>query len=444
MNKSLKVALTTLGCKLNFSETSTISRQFLEQGYDVVKFDEISDIYIINTCSVTQNADKQFKRLVSKSLKINSNAFIIAIGCYAQLKPEELAKINGVDLVLGSKEKFKILDYLNDLNKNKLGEIHSCEISETDFYKSSYSIGDRTRSFLKVQDGCDYKCTYCTIPLARGISRSDKLSNIISSAESISKSGIKEIVLTGVNIGDYGKGEFGQKKHDNTFLELITELDKVDGIARIRISSIEPNLLSNEIIHFVANSNKFVPHFHIPLQSGSNDILRLMRRRYKRELYRERVSYIKSLMPNACIGADVIVGFPGESDELFLETYKFIQSLDLSYLHVFSYSERDNTKAVDLMNTVPKQIRSKRSKMLRTLSVKIRRDFYSRQLGTKKNILFESENKKGFIHGFSENYVRVKTPWRKNLVDSIVSYDLKEISEDGFVVAENLKKLVTI
>tara|TARA_B100000768_G_scaffold24706_1_gene22485 strand:- start:555 stop:1889 length:1335 start_codon:yes stop_codon:yes gene_type:complete len=444
MNKSLKVALTTLGCKLNFSETSTISRQFLEQGYDVVKFDEISDIYIINTCSVTQNADKQFKSLVSKSLKINSNAFIVAIGCYAQLKPEELAKINGVDLVLGSKEKFKILDYLNDLNKNKLGEIHSCEISETDFYKSSYSIGDRTRSFLKVQDGCDYKCTYCTIPLARGISRSDKLSNIISSAESISKSGIKEIVLTGVNIGDYGKGELGQKKHDNTFLELITELDKVDGIARIRISSIEPNLLSDEIIHFVANSNKFVPHFHIPLQSGSNNILRLMRRRYKRETYEERVSYIKSLMPNACIGADVIVGFPGESDELFLETYKFIQSLDLSYLHVFSYSERDNTKAVDLMNIVPKQIRSKRSKMLRTLSVKIRRDFYSRQLGTKKNILFESENKKGFIHGFSENYVRVKTPWRKNLVDSIVSYDLKEISDDGFVVAENLKKLVTI
>ena len=444
MNKSLKVALTTLGCKLNFSETSTISRQFLEQGYDVVKFDEISDIYIINTCSVTENADKQFKSLVSKSLKINSNAFIVAIGCYAQLKPEELAKINGVDLVLGSKEKFKILDYLNDLNKNKLGEIHSCEISETDFYKSSYSIGDRTRSFLKVQDGCDYKCTYCTIPLARGISRSDELSNIISSAESISKSGIKEIVLTGVNIGDYGKGELGQKKHDNTFLELITELDKVDGIARIRISSIEPNLLSDEIIHFVANSNKFVPHFHIPLQSGSNNILRLMRRRYKRELYKERVSYIKSLMPNACIGADVIVGFPGESDELFLETYKFIQSLDLSYLHVFSYSERDNTKAVDLMNIVPKQIRSKRSKMLRTLSVKIRRDFYSRQLGTKKNILFESENKKGFIHGFSENYVRVKTPWRKNLVDSIVSYDLKEISDDGFVVAENLKKLVTI
>jgi len=435
MNKNLKVALATLGCKLNFSETSTISRQFLEHGYDIVKFDEISDIYIINTCSVTENADRQFKILVSKSLKINSDAFIVAIGCYAQLKPEQLAEINGVDLVLGSKEKFKILDYLNDLNKNNLGEVHSCEISETDFYKSSYSIVDRTRSFLKVQDGCDYKCTYCTIPLARGISRSDKLSNIISSAESISKSGIKEIVLTGVNIGDYGKGEFGQKKHDNTFLELISELDKVDGIARIRISSIEPNLLSDEIIHFVANSNKFVPHFHIPLQSGSNDILRLMSRRYKRELYTERVNYIKFLMPNACIGADVIVGFPGETDKLFLETYKFLQSLDISYLHVFSYSERDNTKAIDFLKIIPKQIRSKRSKILRSLSVKMRRNFYSNQLGTKKSILFESENKNGFIHGFSENYVRVKTPWRKKLVDTIVNYDLKEISKDGFVVA---------
>ena len=444
MNKSLKVALTTLGCKLNFSETSTISRQFLEHGYDVVKFEEISDIYIINTCSVTQNADKQFKSLVSKSLKINSNAFIVAIGCYAQLKPEELAKINGVDLVLGSKEKFKILDYLNDLNKNKLGEIHSCEISETDFYKSSYSIGERTRSFLKVQDGCDYKCTYCTIPLARGISRSDKLSNIISSAQSISNSGIKEIVLTGVNIGDYGKGEFEKKKHDNTFLELITELDKVEGLARIRISSIEPNLLSNDIIHFVANSNKFVPHFHIPLQSGSNNILRLMGRRYKKELYQERVSYIKTLMPNACIGADVIVGFPGETDELFFETYKFIQSLNISYLHVFSYSERDNTKAVSFSNIVPKQIRSKRSKMLRSLSVKMRRNFYSKQLGSKKSILFESENKKGFIYGFSENYVRVKTPWRKKLVDEIVNYDLKEISDDGSVVLENSKKLIKV
>ena len=444
MNKSFKVALTTLGCKLNFSETSTISRQFYNEGYNIVKFDEFSDIYIINTCSVTENADKQFKTLVSKVLKINSEAFVVAIGCYAQLKPEELALVNGVDLVLGSKEKFKILDYLNDLSKNNIGEIHSCEIGETDFYKSSYSIGDRTRSFLKVQDGCDYKCTYCTIPLARGISRSDTLSNIISSAESISKSGIKEIVLTGVNIGDYGKGEFGQKKHENTFLELINELDKLKNISRIRISSIEPNLLSNEIIHFVANSRKFVPHFHIPLQSGSNDILKLMSRRYKIELYKERIMYIKSLMPNACIGADVIVGFPGETDELFMETYKFIHSLDIAYLHVFSYSERDNTKAAGFSNVVPKQIRSKRSKMLRSLSVKMRRNFYSNQLGTKKTVLFESENKKGFIHGFSENYVRVKSPWRKNLVDSIVNCDLKEISEDGYVTTGSLEKLVKV
>ena len=442
MNKKFKVALTTLGCKLNYSETSTISRQFTYNGYELVKFDEFSNLYVINTCSVTDNADKQFKSFVKKALKINSNAFIVAIGCYAQLKPKELANVNGVDLVLGSHEKFKILDYLNDLSKNDFGEIHSCEIGETNFYKSSYSIGDRTRSFLKVQDGCDYKCSYCTIPLARGISRSDSLTNIISSAKSISESGIKEIVLTGVNIGDYGKGEFGNKKHDNTFLDLISELDKVNGISRIRISSIEPNLLSNKIIHFVANSNKFVPHFHIPLQSGSNKILNLMQRRYKRELYFERVNYIKSLMPDACIGADVIVGFPGETDELFLETYKFIADLDIAYLHVFSYSERDNTKACDFLNVIPKQIRSKRSKMLRSLSVKLKRNFYSSQLESSKNILFESENKKGFIYGFSENYVRVKTPWRKKLVDSIVDCELKEISEDGYVMSEINKKLV--
>ena len=442
MNKKFKVALTTLGCKLNYSETSTISRQFTDNGYELVKFDEFSNLYVINTCSVTDNADKQFKSFVKKALKINSNAFIVAIGCYAQLKPKELANVNGVDLVLGSHEKFKILDYLNDLSKNDFGEIHSCEIGETNFYKSSYSIGDRTRSFLKVQDGCDYKCSYCTIPLARGISRSDSLTNIISSAKSISESGIKEIVLTGVNIGDYGKGEFGNKKHDNTFLDLISELDKVNGISRIRISSIEPNLLSDKILHFVANSNKFVPHFHIPLQSGSNKILNLMQRRYKRELYFERVNYIKSLMPDACVGADVIVGFPGETDELFLETYKFIADLNIAYLHVFSYSERDNTKAGGFLDVVPKQIRSKRSKMLRSLSVKLKRNFYRSQLESSKNILFESENKKGFIYGFSENYVRVKTPWRKKLVDSIVDCELKEISEDGYVISEINKKLV--
>jgi threonylcarbamoyladenosine tRNA methylthiotransferase MtaB len=436
MSQTLKVALTTLGCKLNYSETSTISRQFIEEGYSLVKFEDFSEIYIINTCSVTENADRQFKSLVSKALRVNPEAFLIAIGCYAQLKPKELARVNGVDLVLGSKEKFKILSYLKDLKKKDFGTIHSCEINETDFYKPSFSIGNRTRSFLKVQDGCDYKCTYCTIPLARGISRSDKMSNIIFAANSISSSGVKEIVLTGVNIGDYGKGEFGDKDHKNTFLDLIMALDEVKGISRIRISSIEPNLLSNEIINFVFRSKTFVPHFHIPMQSGSNVVLKLMKRRYLIDTYMERITYIKRLMPNACIGADVIVGFPGETDELFLETYDFIQTLGISYLHVFTYSERDNTEAVDFKNEVPKNIRSKRSKLLRSLSVQLRRKFYKNQLGSNQNILFENENKKGYIHGFSSNYVRVKTPWRKDLVDCIKPYKLKKIDLDGLVIVE--------
>ena len=436
MSQTLKVALTTLGCKLNYSETSTISRQFIEEGYSLVKFENFSEIYIINTCSVTENADRQFKSLVSKALRVNPEAFLIAIGCYAQLKPKELARVNGVDLVLGSKEKFKILSYLKDLKKKDFGTIHSCEINETDFYKPSFSIGNRTRSFLKVQDGCDYKCTYCTIPLARGISRSHKMSNIISAANSISSSGVKEIVLTGVNIGDYGKGEFGDKDHKNTFLDLIMALDEVKGISRIRISSIEPNLLSNEIINFVSRSKTFVPHFHIPMQSGSNVVLKLMKRRYLIDTYMERITYIKRLMPNACIGADVIVGFPGETDELFLETYDFIQTLGISYLHVFTYSERDNTEAVDFKNEVPKNIRSKRSKLLRSLSVQLRRKFYKNQLGSNQNILFENENKKGYIHGFSSNYVRVKTPWRKDLVDCIKPYKLKKIDLDGLVIVE--------
>ena len=436
MNQNHTVALTTLGCKLNFSETSTISRQFKNVGYSVVRFDQFSDIYVINTCSVTENADKQFKSYVSKALKINQDAFIIAIGCYAQLKPEELANINGVDLVLGSKEKFKILDYLNDFKKNQSGKIHSCEISETNFYRSSFSIGDRTRSFLKVQDGCDYKCTYCTIPLARGISRSDKLDNILSAAKEISDSGIKEIVLTGVNIGDYGKGEFGNKNHKNTFLELVTALDKVDGISRVRISSIEPNLLSNDIINFVSNSKKFVPHFHIPMQSGSDTILKLMKRRYLSKLYRDRINHVKQVMPNACIGADVIVGFPGETEEEFMETYNFIKSLDLSYLHVFTYSERDNTEAVGLNNVVPSNIRSKRSKLLRALSVQLKRKFYMSQLGTIKNVLFEPENRNGFIYGFSNNYVRIKTPWRSSIKDKIIPFELQNISDDGLVTGE--------
>jgi threonylcarbamoyladenosine tRNA methylthiotransferase MtaB len=436
MNQNHTVALTTLGCKLNFSETSTISRQFKNVGYSIVKFDQFSDIYVINTCSVTENADKQFKSYVSKALKINQDAFIIAIGCYAQLKPEELANVNGVDLVLGSKEKFKILDYLNDFKKNQSSKIHSCEISETNFYRSSFSIGDRTRSFLKVQDGCDYKCTYCTIPLARGISRSDKLDNILRAAKEISDSGIKEIVLTGVNIGDYGKGEFGNKNHKNTFLELVTALDKVDGISRVRISSIEPNLLSNDIINFVSNSKKFVPHFHIPMQSGSDTILKLMKRRYLSKLYRDRINHVKQVMPNACIGADVIVGFPGESEEEFMETYNFIKSLDLSYLHVFTYSERDNTEAIGLNNVVPSNIRSKRSKLLRALSVQLKRKFYMSQLGTIKNVLFEPENRNGFIYGFSNNYVRIKTPWRSSIKNKIIPFELQNISDDGLVTGE--------
>jgi threonylcarbamoyladenosine tRNA methylthiotransferase MtaB len=436
MNQNHTVALTTLGCKLNFSETSTISRQFKNVGYSVVRFDQFSDIYVINTCSVTENADKQFKSYVSKALKINQDAFIIAIGCYAQLKPEELANVNGVDLVLGSKEKFKILDYLADFKKNQSGKIHSCEISETNFYRSSFSIGDRTRSFLKVQDGCDYKCTYCTIPLARGISRSDKLDNVLRAAKEISDSGIKEIVLTGVNIGDYGKGEFGNKNHKNTFLELVTALDKVDGISRVRISSIEPNLLSNDIINFVSNSKKFVPHFHIPMQSGSDTILKLMKRRYLSKLYRDRINHVKQVMPNACIGADVIVGFPGETEEEFMETYNFIKSLDLSYLHVFTYSERDNTEAIGLNNVVPSNIRSKRSKLLRALSVQLKRKFYMSQLGTIKNVLFEPENRNGFIYGFSNNYVRIKTPWRSSIKDKIIPFELQNISDDGLVTGE--------
>lgn len=373
MENKKKVAFYTLGCKLNFSETSTIARDFQNEGFERVDFEETADIYVINTCSVTDNADKQFKQIVKKAMKLNDKAFVAAVGCYAQLKPEELAAVDGVDLVLGATEKFKITDYITDLSKNDRVEVHSCEIEEADFYVGSYSIGDRTRAFLKVQDGCDYKCTYCTIPLARGISRSDALESVLKNAQEISEQGIKEIVLTGVNIGDYGKGEFGNKKHEHTFLDLVKALDEVGGIERLRISSIEPNLLKNETINFVANSRTFVPHFHIPLQSGSNEILKKMKRRYLREVYTDRVANIRKVMPHACIGVDVIVGFPGESDEHFLETYHFLNELDISYLHVFTYSERDNTEAAEMDGVVPANVRSKRSKMLRGLSVKKRR-----------------------------------------------------------------------
>ncbi|SMC86483.1 threonylcarbamoyladenosine tRNA methylthiotransferase MtaB [Cellulophaga tyrosinoxydans] len=428
-----KVAFYTLGCKLNFSETSTIARNFQEEGFDRVDFSEHADMYVINTCSVTENADKRFKNIVKQAQKANPNAFVAAVGCYAQLKPEELASVHGVDLVLGATEKFKITDYINDLSKNDFGEVHSCEIVEADFYVGSYAIGDRTRAFLKVQDGCDYKCTYCTIPLARGISRSDTLENVLKNAKEIAAQDIKEIVLTGVNIGDYGKGEFGNKKHEHTFYDLVNALDTIEGIHRLRISSIEPNLLKNKTIDFVAQSNSFVPHFHIPLQSGSDEILKLMRRRYLSGLYVDRVARIKEVMPHACIGVDVIVGFPGETDELFLETYHFLNELDISYLHVFTYSERDNTVAAEMDNVVPQKVRSKRSKMLRGLSAKKRRAFYESQLGSIRTVLFEGENKEGYIHGFTENYVKVKAPWNPELVNELKQIELTKIDEDGLV-----------
>ncbi len=437
-----QVAFYTLGCKLNFSETSTIARQFQDEGFERVDFEKKANIYVINTCSVTDNADKRFKTIVKKALKTNPDAFIIGIGCYAQLKPEELACVHGVDLVLGATEKFKVTDYIQDLSKNDFGEVHSCEINEADFYVGSYSIGDRTRAFLKVQDGCDYKCTYCTIPLARGISRSDSLKNVLNNAREISAQNIKEIVLTGVNIGDYGKGEFGNKTHEHTFLDLVKALDEVKGIERLRISSIEPNLLKDETIDFVAQSQHFVPHFHIPLQSGSNVLLKKMRRRYLRELYVDRVERIKSTMPDACIGVDVIVGFPGETDDLFLDTYEFLNKLDISYLHVFTYSERDNTVAAQMDGVVPKAIRKKRIKMLRGLSVKKRRAFYESQIGKTKTVLFEDQNKEGYIQGFTENYVKVKLPWNPYLVNTLHHVKLDSIDSDGIVRGNLIEKEV--
>jgi len=434
-----KAAFYTLGCKLNFSETSTISRDFTNEGFQRVDFSDPADVYVINTCSVTQNADKRFKSIVKQAQKANPDAFIAAIGCYAQLQPQQLADVNGVDLVLGATEKFNITSYINDLFANpdrrasNGAEIHSCEIEDADFYVGSYAIGDRTRAFLKVQDGCDYKCTYCTIPLARGISRSDTLENVLKNAAEISAKGIKEIVLTGVNIGDYGKGEFGNKKHEHTFFELCQALDEVAGIKRLRISSIEPNLLTNQTIDFVAQSKTFVPHFHIPLQSGSDTLLKLMRRRYMTDLYLDRVARINKTMPNACIGVDVIVGFPGETQELFLETYNFLNQLEVSYLHVFTYSERENTPAATMEGVVPKNIRAKRSKMLRGLSAKKRRAFYESQLGNTLTVLFEGENKQGYIHGFTQNYVKVKHPWNPELVNTLREVTLLEIDEDGMV-----------
>ena len=431
-----KVAFYTLGCKLNFSETSTISRNFQRNNYKIVSASKKADIYVINTCSVTQNADNKFKSVVRKMNRLNPNAFIVAIGCYAQLKPNELSDVKGVDLVLGANEKFNILDYIGDLSKNKHPNIYSCDITSVDSYISSYSSNDRTRAFLKVQDGCDYKCTYCTIPLARGISRSDTLENIKNNVETIASEGVKEIVLTGVNIGDYGKGEYGNKKHESTFFDLVKELDKSENISRFRISSIEPNLLSKEIISFLANSRLFVPHFHIPLQSGCNEILKSMKRRYNKDLFIDRIKYINDAIPNACIGVDVIVGFPGETDEYFIETLNFLKELKISYLHVFTYSERNNTLASTMNFQVPKEVRAKRSMILRSLSDKKRRIFYESQLGLDKTVLYETENRRGYIYGYTENYLRVRTPWNPELTNKLKPVRINEIDKDGYIRVE--------
>ena len=428
-----KVAFHTLGCKLNYSETSSIARSCEDEGYEKVDFKEKADIYVLNTCSVTENADKECKRLIRQVLKINSEAFVVIIGCFAQLKPEEIAKYKGVDLVLGATEKFKLPSYLNDLSKQEIAEIHSCEIEDANFFESAYSIGDRTRAFLKVQDGCDYKCTYCTIPLARGVSRSDNLQNVLKNAKEISDREIKEIVLTGVNIGDYGKGEFGNKQHKHTFLDLVKALDDVKGISRLRISSIEPNLLKNETIDFVSNSKIFVPHFHIPLQSGSDELLKKMKRRYQTKLYKDRIISIKDKMPHCCIGVDVIVGFPGETEELFQETYNLLNELDVSYLHVFTYSERANTEAATMKDVVDKNVRHQRSKMLRILSAKKKRAFYEKNIGTTKTVLFEHDNKNGYIQGFTENYVKVKVDYDPGLRNQSIKVKLNDFAEDGII-----------
>lgn len=431
-------AFHTLGCKLNFAETSTIARQLTDAGYDKVSFDERADIYVINTCSVTENADRECKLHVKRAMKANPEGLVVIVGCYAQLKPEEISQITGVDLVLGAKEKFNILSYLDDLEKSESeGVVHSCEIEETDFFIGSYSIGDRTRAFLKVQDGCDYKCTYCTIPLARGISRSDTIENVLNNAKEIASRDIKEIVLTGVNIGDYGKGEFGNKRHEHTFLDLISELDQVEGIERIRISSIEPNLLKDESIELVSKSKSFVPHFHIPLQSGCDDLLKKMKRRYLTKLYNDRVNKIREVMPDAAIGVDVIVGFPGETEERFMETYNFLNNLPITYLHVFTYSERENTEAVGMDGVVPIPERKKRNKMLRILSEKKKMAFYQTQLGKTLPVLWEHENKDGKMFGFTENYVRVQKDFDQASVNQIEFLNLEKILSDGTVSVQS-------
>lgn len=432
-----KIAFYTLGCKLNFSETSTIARKAMEKGYQKVDFQDEPDVFVINTCSVTENADKKCRRIVKDAKKISPNSFIAIIGCYAQLKPQEIIEILGVDAVLGANEKFELFDRLNDFTH---GGVFATEIKEAKRFNASYSMGDRTRTFLKVQDGCNYGCAFCTIPLARGKSRSDTIENIVKQAEEIGKTEVKEVVLTGVNIGDFGIQD-GKRKEK--FIDMIKALDEVEGIERFRISSIEPNLLSDDIIEFVSRSNKFVPHFHIPLQSGSDAILKSMNRRYLSGLYKMRVEKIKALMPQCCIGVDVITGFPGETDEEFQTTYNFLNDLDISYLHVFTYSERANTNAIEMDQVVPLKERQERSKMLRTLSEKKRRHFYEQHVGNSFDVLWEADIEHGRMHGFTENYIRVGRKYDADLINQITQVELREIQPEGHVdVVEPAKEFV--
>ena len=428
MYQNKRAAFYTLGCKLNFSETSTISRQLKNKGFIITDFDRVADLYVINTCSVTENANKNCRRIIRKAKEKSPNALIIVTGCYAQLKPKEITKIEGVDMVLGANDKFNIPNLLNNLNKKNKAEIHGCEIENLE-YNSAYSLNDRTRSFLKIQDGCNYTCSYCTIPFARGKNRSDSIENIVANAKKIVNQGIKEIVITGVNIGTYDN-------QNKTFTNLIKELDKVKGVERYRISSIEPNLITDEIIDIVKNSKKFMPHFHIPLQSGSDLILGKMRRRYKTKLYLEKINNIFKKIENVCIGADVIVGFPGETDEEFNKTLDFIRKLNLSYLHVFSYSERENTQAINLKGKVSKQVKSLRSKQLRILSKKLQRKFYEKNLNGNFKVLFENHNKDGMMFGFTENYIKVKTKYNHEICQTIKNVSLCNIENDGLMTAK--------
>lgn len=442
MSTPKTVAFHTLGCKLNYSETSAISQQFRNKGYGIVKFQEGADIYIINTCSVTDFADRKCRKIVRQALRHSPNAFVVMIGCYAQLKPKEISEIEGVDLVLGAAEKFRVLDYIDDLSKAPgKGMVQAGEVKEAKNFVNAFSFGDRTRSFLKVQDGCDYKCTFCTIPMARGKSRSDRVDSVVENANKIAAMGVKEIVLTGVNIGDFGNGteviEGTKPKKQALFIDLIRELDKVEGISRFRISSIEPNLLTNEIIDFVAQSKRFAPHFHIPLQSANNKQLKQMRRRYKRELYADRVAYIKKQMPHCCIGVDVIVGFPGETEEDFLESYRFINELDISYLHVFTYSERPNTLAVEMDGKVPMEERRRRNKMFHILSEKKRRHFYQQHIGETRSVLFEQHKDKSKLSGFTDNYIKIEMPFQEDLLNTILEVRLEMINESDVVMVRD-------